>query len=166
MKRLAFCAALLFSSTLLFAGESKRGLQITFDSDDSRTQFTERRDVRDARAAITTRDGSTSLLLMNDVVAIQLTDRAIENIHSDDKGGFFEELVASGVRVAMRRSVAYPIANLRSVEVRNGEIVLLNNENKAVFTNVKVNGTEVMRDFSAGDAARFVQAFRTVKAQR
>ena len=125
-----------------------------------------RHDVRDAKLAITNRDGSVSLLLMNDVVAIQLTDRALAKVSTKDDATFLEELVASGVRVALRKAVEYPIANIRSADIRDGALVLTSDKNQPVFTEVKVNGTDVLRDFAAGDAARFVNAFRAVKSRR
>src|SRR6185436_18763804 len=112
MTRLTLCAlALLLSATPSYAADKKDGISISFSSEDSRTELGPRRDVRDARTAITTRDGSVTLLLMSDVVAVQLTDRALANISTKDDANFLEELIASGVRVAMRKAVEVPIAS-------------------------------------------------------
>jgi hypothetical protein len=164
MNKLTLCAlALLLSATLAHADDKKPGISISFSSEDPRTHLGPRHDPRDARLAITTRDGSTSLLLTHDVVAVQLTDRALANVSTKDDAGFLEELIASGVRLAIRKAVEYPIANIRSVEIRDGALVLTNDKNQPVFTEIKVNHTDVLRDFSVADAARFVNAFRAAK---
>ena len=166
MKKLALCAlVLLLAATALYAGD-KKGISISFSSEDSRTRMAPRHDVRDARLAITNRDDSVSLLLLHDVVAVQLTDRALANISTKDDAGLVEEMLAAGVRVAMRKAIEYPIANIRSVEISNGALVLTNDKNEPVFKEVKVNGKDVLHDFAIGDAARFVNAFRAAKSGR
>jgi hypothetical protein len=44
--------------------------------------------------------------------------------------------------------------------------VLTSDKNQLVFTEVKVNGTDVLRDFAVGDAARFVNALRAIKSHQ
>ena len=164
MNKLPVCAlVLLLSASLASADDKKPGISISFSSEDSHTQVGPRRNARDARLAIATRDGSTQLLLMNDVVAVQLSDKTLEKVTPKDDASFLEELIASGVRVAIRKAVEYPIAKIRSVEIRDGALVLTNEKNQPIFTEVKVNGTEVLRDFALADAARFVNAFRAAR---
>lgn len=158
-----YALALLLVATASYAAEKKDGISISFSSEDSRTELGPRRNPRDARLAITTRDGSVSLLLMHDVVAIQLTDRALANVSTKEDTNFLEELIASGVRVALRKTVEYPIASLRTVTLRDNTLVFTNDKNQPVFTEIKVNGREVLRDFAPADAARFVRAFATVR---
>ena len=165
-KRSLVALALLFSASLAFGVEKKPSITISLTSNDPRTQFGPRHDLRAARLAITTRDGSTSLLLLDDVVAVQLTDRTLAGATTGEDAGFLEEIVVAGVRTALRKAVEYPIANIRSAEVRDGAIVLTNDKNQPIFTEIKVNGKEVLRGFSAGDAVRFVSAFRARQAAR
>jgi hypothetical protein len=99
MKTLAAFALLLVLSTPAVA---KEGISISLNSDDSRTELGPRRDVRDARAAISTKDGSVVLMLIDDVVAMQLTDATLDRMESETKKknkdtNFFEELVLAGV---------------------------------------------------------------------
>jgi len=165
MNRMTLCAlALLLCSTISYADDgNKRGVSLSFDSKDSHTHLGPRRNVHDARVAITTRDGSTSLLLMNDVVAVQFTDLVLAQIKPKDDDSILEELVVAGVQVALRKAVEYPIANIRTVEVRDGVLTLLSDQNQPVFKDLKVNGKDVLRDFSPAEAARFVSAFRTAR---
>lgn len=160
--------ALLFSlfTTAVFAAEKKDGISISFDSDDARTRFVERHALRDARLAVTTKSGAAVLLLLNDAVAVQLSDATLAAVTTKEDAGFLEGLLVAGVQFAVRKSVEYPIANLRSAEIRGGNLVLTNDEGKPVFDNVKVNGDNVTRNISAADAQRFVTAFRAIKARR
>ena len=167
MKTLTACVlVLLLSVAVASAAEKKEGISISFSSDDPRTRLAARHDARDARLAVTTRTGTAMLLLTNDVIAVQLTDATLAKVETKDDANFLEELVASGVRLAVGKSVEYPVANIRSAEIRNGVLTLTNDQGKPVFDEIKVNGGNVTRDLSAADAARFVNAFRAVKSRR
>lgn len=159
-----FALAVLFCSTLASADDGKHGVSITFNSDDPNTVIGPRRNVHEAKLAITTKDGSTALLLMNDVVAVQLTDKTIANVKAKDDDSFLEELLASGVQVMLKRAVEYPIAHIRAVELREGVLTMVNDRNQPLFTDVKINGANVLRSFSPADAARFVNAFRAARS--
>jgi len=166
MKTAALCAlALVLSSGLAYADGKKPGISISFSSDDPATRLSPRRNVRDARLAITTRDGSASLLLMNDTVAIQLTDAVLGRVTAKEDANFFEELVVSGVKLAVGKAVEVPISSIRSAEIRDGALVLTNLKNQPLFSEIKVDGHDILRDFAVGDAARFVNAFRAMKKQ-
>ena len=160
MKTTATCLlALLLMSSAAFAQGS---LSISLSSDDPRTEMGPRHDLRDARLAITSRDGSTVFLLLDDVIAVQLSDRALKNLDSKKKEetGFLEELLAAGVKLAVGKSVEYPIAHIRTIEYRDGALRLMSDQNKPVFSDLKVNGTDILRNFSSADAARMVTALR------
>jgi hypothetical protein len=155
---------------LLWGGvaSAKDGISISLSSDDPRAEMGPRYDARDAQVAIRTRDRSAMLLLVDDVIAVQLSDATLAKMESEKKKketGFFEELVLAGVRMAVGKSVEYPIAALRSVDYRDGVLRIVNDQNKPVFAELKVNGTEILRDFSSADAARFVAAVRARKAR-
>src|SRR5690242_20931738 len=63
------------------------------------------------------------------------------------------------------RSTLFPYTTLfRSY--RDGVLRIVNDQNKPVFAELKVNGTEILRDFSSADAARFVAAVRDRKSTR
>lgn len=165
MKTIAACALLvLLPCTAVSASDAKKpGVTLSFNSDDSRTKLAPRHTASDSRIAITSRDRSTMLLMTNDVVAIQLSDATIHKMHSSADEGFFEGLITSGVRYTLGKAVEFPLAGVKSVEVRDGVLRVTSDQNKPVFDNVKVNGSDVFRDFSAADAARFASAFRAIK---
>jgi hypothetical protein len=154
---------------LLWGGvaSAEDGISISLSSDDPRAEMGPRYDARDAQVAIRTRDRSAMLLLVDDVIAVQLSDATLAKMESEKKKkketGFFEELVLAGVRMAVGKSVEYPIAAIRSVDYRDGVLRIVNDQNKPVFAELKVNGTEILRDFSSADAAKFVAAVRARK---
>ena len=167
MKTIAMCAfALLLASGTAFA---KDGISLSLSSNDSRTQFGDRHDVHDARVTIATRDRSVVLLLLDDAVAMQLSDAAMRDLDADAKKkerNFFEDLVVAGVKLAVGKSIEYPIKSIRVLDYSNGALRVIGADNKPVFTELKVNGTDVLRDFSPADVARFASAFRAAKASR
>lgn len=167
MKTLVTCTlVLLLSAPVAFAGPKKEGISISFSSDDSRTRLAPRHAARDRRLAVNTRNGTAMLILTNDVVAVQLTDATLARVETKDDANFLEELLVSGVRLAVGKSVEYPVANIRSAEIRNGVLTLTNDQDKPVFNEIKVDGDDVLRGISAADAARFVNAFRGIKSGR
>src|SRR6188474_1125191 len=121
---------------LLWGGmaAAQDGISISLSSNDPRAEMGPRYDARDARVAIRTRDRSTMLLLLDDTIAVQLSDTTLAKIESDKKkdAGFFEELVLAGVRLAVGKSVEYPISGIRSVEYRDGVLRIVNDQNKPV----------------------------------
>ncbi|HEV7923037.1 MAG TPA: hypothetical protein VGR02_19810 [Thermoanaerobaculia bacterium] len=157
---------LLLSATAALAAEKKQGISISFDSNDARTKIAARHVARDAKLAVGTRNGAAVVLLTNDVVAVQLTDAVLARIEPKSDANFIEELVAAGVGVAVRKAVEYPVANIRSAEIRNGMLVLTNDDGKPVFADLKVNGENVTHDLATADAAKFVNAFRAIKTRR
>jgi hypothetical protein len=168
MKTLSACALvlLLLANAVSASEKKKEGISVSFSSEDSRTRLAPRRIAREARLAVTTRNGAAVLMLTNDVVAVQLSNDALAGLEQNEDANFLEELLASGVKLAVGKSVEYPVANIRSAEVRNGVLVLTNDDGQPVFDNIKVNGANVARDLSAADAAKFAEAFRAVKSKR
>lgn len=166
MRKLATCALVLcLTGGTVFAD----GLSISLGSDDERTTMGPRLEARDARLAIRTRDRSAMLLLLEDTIAIQLTDAALEKMKAESKSkdtGFLEELLAAGVKLAVGKSVQYPIASIRSAELRDGALRFTSDQNKSVFTDVKVNGNDILRDFTKADAERFLRALKARKSAR
>jgi hypothetical protein len=168
MRSLTSCAiVLLLSATAAFAADKKHAsLSVSFDSDDARTKLAARHVASEARVVAGTRSGAAVLMLLDDSVAVQLSDAVLADVKAKDDANFFEEWIVAGVRMGLRKSVEYPIASIRSAELRDGTLVLTNNEGKPVFDEIKVNGSIVTRDLAPADAARFVNAFRALKTRR
>lgn len=157
--------------------QSRTSVQVSDGgSSDSPGRIGRRRDPRDARIAITTRDDMVALLLTPDVVTMQLTDGGLRQVRrdmredEDEADGFFAEMVRAAVRgtveTMLKRSVEYPVDELRDVSYRGGRLAFTGMDGEPVFESVNVNDTEVMEGFSDADARAFVREFRRVKAAR
>lgn len=167
MKRSVLTIALLLAALPLLAGEKgekKEGISISFDSDDPHTRLVARHDVKAARLAIPTRRGAAVLLLTSDAVAVQLSDETMRKVETEADAGFLEELIVSGVRLAIGKSVEYPVARIRSAEIANGVLVLTSEDGKPVFDTIRVDGHNVTHDLDAASAARFLREFRKLRA--
>ncbi|MCU1245571.1 MAG: hypothetical protein JWN02_1481 [Acidobacteria bacterium] len=168
MKTLVSALVLLLSAAVAFGGAPDKkhdGVSISFDSDDPRVQLGVRHEARQARVVVGTRNGAAVLMLLDQVVAVQLSDSALAAVRPDKDANFLEEWVAAGVRLAVKKAVEYPVAHIRSAEVRDGVLLLTNDEGKPVFADIKVNGSIVTRDLAPADAARFVDAFAILKGR-
>jgi len=173
-------ASLLLLLPLLAAPVEARAqgndIRVSVSDTDSPGRVGSRRHPRDARLAIATRDDRVALLLTGEAVVMQLTDRGLRDIRDDmrreaeeeGESGFFAEMVQTVVRSTvesmLRRSIEYPVGELRDVEYRRGRLVFTGEDGKRVFENVRVNDTEVMESFSDADARAFVREFRRLKA--
>jgi hypothetical protein len=157
-----------------------RGLriQISEGDHDSPARVGPRRDPADARFAIRTSDDVVALMLTRDAVAMQLTDRGLRHVrgemerdmeaeHGDD--GVLARMIQSVVRTSvgsmLRRSIEYPVSELRSVTYERGRLVFVTEDGEEVFDQVEVNGSDVMEGFSAADARAFVREFHALKAR-
>lgn len=146
----------------------------TGSDDDSPGRIGPRRHPRDARTAIATRDGMVALLLTRDAVAMQLTDRGLRDIgrdmdeDMDEEEGFLAGIIQAAVRSSvatmLKRSVEYPVSEIRDVSYRDGRLVFTGEDGERVFDSVTVNDTDVMTSFSDADARAFVREFRRLKA--
>jgi hypothetical protein len=173
MKRLLAVALVLSAFTGVALADD---LSISLSMKDSRTSVGPRRELRDARMTIVSRDGTTALMLLENSIAVQLTDRALTQMHADEnkkekeQQGFLEGLIEAavlgGVKFAAGKSLEYPIAAIRSVDYSNDEVRLLTDKNERVFEELKVNKVDELRNFAPADAARFVSALRAAKAAR
>ncbi len=168
MKTLVTCAlALCLASGTALA---KDGINISLSSDDSRTQLGARHDVRDAQVTIATKDRAVVLMLVDDVVAMQLSEKTMSEVDAEHKKkkdtNFFEDLVVAGVKLAIGKSIEYPVASIKTLDYANGGLRVIGADNKPVFTELKVNGNDVMHAFSREDVIRFANAWRAAKTRR
>lgn len=179
MKILATVLAPLAAAFLLHAAAAPsvaQNVRMNLEISDGTTgDLGSRRSLRDAEHAIVTRDGVAAMLLTRDVVAFQLTDRGLRDIvrqmeddaDSDSRAGVFVSFITAavrgGVESILERSIEIPIADLKDVEYRGGELVLTDRDGEKVFRSVRVNDTRVTRAFSEADARAFVREFHRVK---
>jgi hypothetical protein len=136
-----------------------------------------RHDLRDARISIRTRDGGAVLLLTDEVVAVQLSDRALRDLRremrdkedEDDDSALARAIkvaVLSGVRELLSNSAECPVREVGDVEYRNGHLIITTRDDETIFDDMELSDHEVMDDFAPSDARAFVRAFRRLEAER
>lgn len=131
---------------------------------------------RDARLAITTRDGDVTMYLTGEVVALQLSDRTMHRITREMRDEREDEAdnplaraiktaVISGVRTLLDHSAECPIRELRDVDYRDGELVFIAENGDRVFDDIDVHNEDLSGAFAPDDARVFVREFRRLKAR-
>lgn len=120
-------------------------------------------------------DSSVNLVLRGAEVLAGLSPQMREKITreiaqstTDDTAGF-GAAVANVVRTTVASAIAthavYPVRDIRDIEYRDGQIVIVRNSGRTVelLGNVKTDGEKISRTFAREDALRFVEAVRARK---
>ncbi len=142
----------------------------------SPARWDDRQDSRDARLSIVTEDGDAMLILTDDLVAVQLSDRVMRKVRrefrreddADDDNALahaIKAVVLSGVRALLDHSAVCSIRDLRDVDYRHGCLELTTEDGERIFEDIDVNDSDVMCGFSAANAHAFVREFRRLKAR-
>jgi uncharacterized protein (DUF2252 family) len=178
MKRFALVLALL---ALLPASRAMAGSRCCSDFPclsgvcDGPTHFARRHDTNAARLAITTRDGEAVLLLTDQVVAIQLTDKTLHRVGHELRDGCddidnavghaIKTAVVGVIRDVLDHCAECPIRDLRDVDYRDGKLVFTTQDGQHVFADFDVHDRNVMTEFNPDDAREFVRDFRRMKGR-
>ena len=127
----------------------------------------------DARLAITTESGQIQLVLTDDAVSMQLSDRVLHKIRrkmrdeQDDDNALAQTIrvaVLSSVRAVLDHSAEVSIDDIRDVDYQHGRLRIFARNGERLFENTSVDDRNVMADFSDRDAREFVREFRRLKA--
>ena len=117
---------------------------------------------------ITNSDDSVELAVTNSGIAIQFSDKFLENLdneikNSDDESGeesvladAIRSMVSSGVRSVLNHAILIPYYEIGSVSYSEGRIVITDLDGKEIFKDLEINDRKVIDDFSRRDARRFV----------
>lgn len=123
----------------------------------------------DAEYAMTTREGSVDLLVANDAILIQFSDRFLENLEEeirDDEEENYDEasvladviksMVSSGVREMLDHALAIALDEIGEVYYDDGRLYIIDREGEEIFGDLEIDDVDVMEDFSRRDSRRFV----------
>lgn len=137
---------------------------------DGPTRLADRYDADEARFAIVTDNRKVMLLITDDVVAMQLSDRVLRKVSrkmrdakDEDDGALAQAIrtaVLAGVRSALDHSAECDIRDIARADYRDGELILTGRNGKRLFGNAEIDGENVMRHFSPSDARAFVRQLR------
>ena len=140
---------------------------------DSPARWSHRHDTGGARIAITTDDGDVTLLLTDEVLAFQLSDRTLHRVRrelrdqedEDDGalGAAIKSVVLGTVRSLVAHSVECPLDEVRDVRVENGQLAIVGDQGRHLFNHLRINDHDELGEFAPRDAAAFVREFQRVK---
>ena len=144
---------------------------------DSPTRWADRWDLGEARRAITTTDGTVTLLIDDREVALQLSDRAMHKIgrklHDETEdadenplGQAIKDAVLGVVRSMLDHSIECRVRDLRSVDYVDGRLELITTDGDRLFEKIEVDDRDVLESFSPSEARAFVAEFQRVKHRR
>lgn len=117
---------------------------------------------------ITSRDRSVNLVVADVGIAVQFTDRFLDDledeIHESEKNvdesstvaNVITSMVGSGVRTLLDHSILIPFHEISGITLDDGRIVIIDANGKEIFEDLEINDKQVMEDFSRRDARRFV----------
>ncbi|HJQ99708.1 MAG TPA: hypothetical protein VJ826_15445 [Candidatus Polarisedimenticolaceae bacterium] len=137
-------------------------------------QWAERLAPSDARLAITTENGKMTLLLTDDEVAYQLSDRTFRHVQRklrkarDEQdhwlGSAIVTAVTGTVRDVLDHSFVCDLSDLRDATYEDGRLVLTGRRGEVIFGDD--DDGDGMEGFSPHDARRFVREFHRMKARQ
>ena len=177
MKRVPILVAVLSLASLVALGASagacdkKSGKSSSYAvSFDEPVHFSDRYDLRDVDFIVSTTNRKVDLLLTERGVALQLSDRVLRridekenDIDEDDSrlGAIIKTAVLSSVRSVLSHSAEVEYRDIKSVDYRNGELILRGWDNDRLFVEKNADDGHVMRQFSDDDARDFVRELRS-----
>lgn len=170
VSRVLTLLALLGAAPALAQGSE---VQVGKNGKESSARVVPRMHRKDARFAITNRPGNATLLLTDYGVAMQLTDRGLEDAFRDQgkdgQAGFWSRMLGAAMRSSVRamldHAIEYPYSEVQEIRFHEGRIILVNADGTESKMQTRVNDTEVMESFRERDAHAFIAEFRKVKAR-
>ena len=129
---------------------------------------------------ITSQEDAVELLLTQDSVRMQLSERVLEefrrevesdpDVQAPGLAGRFVRAITGAAGKLLKTNIEYPLYDLESVAVRNGALVftyLRRQRPDFEDVNIVVKGTRIpaLAAFAPADMAAFVERFTALKAQ-
>jgi hypothetical protein len=130
----------------------------------------QRHDAGETRFAIDTENGKAVLLLTDQVVALQLSDRVMHRVdrkmryaENDGDNGLEQVIktaVLTSVRSVLNHSLEVDIRDIAQADYRDGELILTARNGRRIFGHSDIDDRNVMRTFSESDGRAFVRVLR------
>lgn len=182
MKRFALplaLAAALAAAPVHAHSHEGRGVTLNGFTCEDPAYWADRVSAREARAAITTIDGKVTLVLTDDVLAMQLSERTMRKVerelhkarheHEDDDGVIGEAIktaVLGAVHSLLDHSAECRLRDVRDVRWESGRLVIVARDGQRLFEKVEVDDEDVLESFDAAEAREFVREFRRLRGLR
>lgn len=145
--------------------QKSSGANMNVNVGDSVAHVVERANPATATYAITTKDGTGALVLLDTTIVAQMTERGLEKLRgkaaTDSLKGATERMIARMVLGALQpmfdHGIAYHLRDLASAEYTDDRLQLKRKNGEEIFRDVKINNTRLMESFSPEDAKIFAQ---------
>jgi len=175
---IALFLSLALAATAHAGGRNDGQVSLNTTGVEPPAHWARRQDPDAARLVITTENGDAQLILNPDVVALQLSDRALKRARrqlreADDKAedcgdnpiSWLTSAVLSTVSCYLDRSAACPLRSISDVEYVNGRLEFTTASGGRLFEHIDVDSRDVMADFPENDARSFVAEFHRLRGR-
>lgn len=142
-------------------------------TEDSDAGIRPRLTAADADFSMNTRQGDVALLLRDDSMFVQLTDRGLDDLRAgarkadrDEDRSLLARVIAGAMRgglvALMDRAVSLHVSEVDRGEYERGRLRLLKDDGDELF-DITVNDRDIMEDFTERDARRFLDRLESAK---
>lgn len=159
----------LFAFTLLLipSHTAAQHNDIFTGHDDLDADITDRMLHDDAEYAMTTREGSVDLMLTDNSIVIQFSDRFLSDLDNEirseadvDEASVLAEvltsMISSGVNSLLNHALEIPLREIRNVYYKDGTLHIIDYDGEEIFGELEIDDVYIMEDFTRRDARRFV----------
>lgn len=175
MKKQSYTTLIFFAILTIFLGlsfppeishaQNDRSIKISSDVD---SDVMDRFSKSDAVRIITNKSNSADLVITNEGIAIQFSDRFLNDLedeirdseNNENESSKIEKIIlsmaGSGVRALLDHAILIPFHEIEDVRYDEGRIIIKDNKGKEILGDLEINDQLVVEDFSRRDAHRFV----------
>ena len=165
--------ALALAVAAPLSAQHTESMHVNVHVPDSIAHVVERESVEHARFAIVSRDGASTLLLMDTTIVAQMTDRGLARMNSheatDTIQGVGNRMVARMVLGALQplfdHGVAYHLRDMADARYADGRLQILRPNGEEVFRDSQIGHEPLMESFTPGDAKAFARRAREARAK-
>jgi len=152
---------------------AQQGMHVSISVPDSVAHVTDRESAGRARFAIVSRDGQSTLLLMDTTIVAQMTDRGLDRMNAREttdtiKGvanRIFARMAIGALVPLFDHGIAYHLRDLADAKYEEGRLQLLRGNGEEVFHDVEIGHGQLMEGFWPSDAKAFAARARAARAR-
>jgi hypothetical protein len=165
--------ALALAVAAPLAAQHSESMHVNVHVPDSIVHMVDRENVEHARIAIVSRDGASTLLLMDTTIVAQMTDHGLARMNSreavDTIQGAGNRLLARMVLGALQpvfdHGFAYHLRDMADARYADGRLQILRRNGEEVFGDTQIGHEPLMASFTPADAKAFARKAREARAK-
>ena len=158
---------------LVAAPLGAQSVHISANVPDSIAHIVDRPTATQAKFAITSRDGSAMLLLMDTTIVAQMTDRGLAKMSAQEAtdtisgavNRMFARMALGALQPLLDHGVAYHLRDLGDARYADGRLLLLRKNGDEVFKNTVIGHGQLMESFASADAKEFAKRAKEARAK-